>query len=186
MLKCEYRSHFSYRFCLQRFLQPQGRSLHRAPWAMGEWASRTGGHGDGRGRDLGPSIRARLPGWPRVLLYSWEGLLRSVAGQRRLIRVLGIRLAALPAWLVGVASVCAPPKPCNVRPGGEALCFGLMRREVGSFLAVRWTMLMARDPRMFKRMRLRWKEGDVALEVTKTEVCTLEYQTRASGGMQSG
>ena len=153
---------------------------------MGEWASRTGGHGDGRGRDLGPSIRARLPGWPRVLLYSWEGLLRSVAGQRRLIRVLGIRLAALPAWLVGVASVCAPPKPCNVRPGGEALCFGLMRREVGSFLAVRWTMLMARDPRMFKRMRLRWKEGDVALEVTKTEVCTLEYQTRASGGMQSG
>lgn len=57
---------------------------------------------------------------------------------------------------------------------------------MGSFLAVRWNMLMARDPRMPKRMRPRWKEGDVALEVTKTEVCKLEYQTRASGGMQPG
>ena len=82
---------------------------------------------------LGLPIRARAPRraqGPAIL----QGLLGSVGGPRRVIRVLGIWSAAVDS-LAGQGRLWGvlPPGPAKWTAGGAALCFGLSGSEAGSF-----------------------------------------------------
>lgn len=79
-----------------------GKFTHGATWAAHEWASRTGGRGEGRGGTWVPPSEPGTQGGPRFLLRPQRGFLQSVGGPRRVIRVLDIWSAALTAWMLKV------------------------------------------------------------------------------------